>query len=183
MGVYRSSRLWRRRPLRDRCRPEADPQPSRWEWVFMPEAVRKPFCGPSGRKIDSNGTPHPHQRFAQAAPSILLLRANNHFERFHICGRLHERKRNLQVCIARSQVLTSVRPLMRPIICRGPVWEFADRIQITATRSRRSVKNWLADPVSHRLCAILSFRPPYASDASLRRCITPPRPEPGKPLL
>ena len=29
-----------------------------------PEAVRKPFCGPSGRKIDSNGTPHTHQRFA-----------------------------------------------------------------------------------------------------------------------
>src|SRR6266849_479598 len=88
-----------------------------------------------------------------------------------------------QVDIARSQVLTSVRPLMRSIICRGPVWEFADRIQITATRSRRSVKNWLADPVSHRLCAILSFRPPYASDASLRRGITPPRLEPGNPLF
>ena len=52
-------------------------------------------------------------------------------------------------CIARSQVLTSVRPLMRPIDGRGPVWEFADRIQITDTRSRRSVENWLADPVSH----------------------------------
>src|ERR1051325_7965462 len=87
-------------------------------------------------------------------------------DRFHICGRLRGRKRNLQVCMARSEVLTSVRPLMRPIICRGPVWEFADWIQITGTRSRRSVKNWLADPVSHRPCAILSFRPPYASDAS-----------------
>jgi putative CocE/NonD family hydrolase len=86
-------------------------------------------------------------------------------------------------CIARSQVLTSVRPLLRPMICRGPVWEFADRIQITATRSKRSVKNWLADPVSHRLCAILSFRPPYASDASCRKCVTSPRLEPGKPLL
>ena len=32
---------------------------------------------------------------------------------------------------------------------RGPVWEFADRVQITPTRSRRSVKNWLPDPVSH----------------------------------
>jgi hypothetical protein len=86
-------------------------------------------------------------------------------------------------CIARSRVLTSVRPLLRPIICRGPVWEFADRIQITATRSRRSVKNWLADPVSHRLCAILSFRPPYASDASCLRCVTPPRLELGIPAL
>src|SRR6266702_7076666 len=53
------------------------------EWRVSTEAVRKPFCGPSGRKIDSNGTPHTHQRFAEAAPSILLLRANNHFERFH----------------------------------------------------------------------------------------------------
>jgi hypothetical protein len=108
------------------------------------------------------------------------LAIGNHF---HICGRLRGRKRNLQVRIARSRVLTSVRPLMRPIICRGPVWEFADRIQITAPRSRRRVENWLADPVSHRLCAILSFRPPYASDASCRRCVTPPRLEPGIPLL
>src|ERR1051325_4668777 len=56
-------------------------------------------------------------------------------DRFHIWGRLRGRKRNLQVCMARSEVLTSVRPLMRPIICRGPVWEFADWIQITGTRS------------------------------------------------
>src|SRR5215470_17764403 len=69
-------------------------------------------------------------------------------ERFHICGRLRERKRNLRDCIARSRVLTSVRPLLRPLIRRGPVWEFADRVHITATRSRRSVKNWFPDPVS-----------------------------------
>jgi hypothetical protein len=54
-------------------------------------------------------------------------------------------RRNLRDCIARSRVLTSVRPLLRPFICRGPVWEFADRIQITVARSRPSVKNWLAD--------------------------------------
>ena len=65
------------------CRPTADPQPSPREPLLMPEAVRKPFRGPSGRKIDSNGTPHTHQRFAEATTSILLLRANNHFERFH----------------------------------------------------------------------------------------------------
>src|SRR6266571_8865141 len=66
----------------------------------MPEAVRKPFCGPSGRKIDSNGTPHTHQRFAEAAPSILLLRANNHFERFHtawpLCRHSHRRLRSAE---------------------------------------------------------------------------------------
>ena len=76
--------------------------------------------------------------------TLFLARA-----RFHICGRLRERKRNLRDYSARSQVLTSVRPLLRPFSCRGPVWEFADRVQITATRSRRGVKNWLADPVSH----------------------------------
>lgn len=36
---------------------------------------------------------------------------------------------------ARSRVLTSVRPLVRPFICRGPVWEFADRSQNTDARS------------------------------------------------
>jgi hypothetical protein len=68
---------------------------------------------------------------------------------FHICGRLRERKKNLRGGTARSQVLTSVRPVLRPLSCRGPVWEFADRVQITATRSRRRVRNWLPDPVSH----------------------------------
>jgi hypothetical protein len=35
---------------------------------------------------------------------------------------------------ARSRVLTSVRPLARPFMCRGPVWEFADRIQNSHAR-------------------------------------------------
>src|SRR6516225_9722538 len=85
--------------------------------------------------------------------------------RFHICGRLHKRKKNLRDCIARSQVLTSVRPLLRPFSCRGPVWEFADRVQITATRSKRSVKNWLSDPVSLTVRHTL-LSTSYASDAS-----------------
>src|SRR5262249_15003588 len=79
---------------------------------------------------------------------------------FHICGRLRERKKNLRDGSARSQVLTSVRPLLRPFSCRGPVWEFADRVQITATRSRRSVKNWLPDPVSHDCAPYFPFDPP-----------------------
>src|SRR6266702_442427 len=87
-------RASRRRSLTE---PIAGAQARRRELVFMPEAVRKPFCGPSGRKIDSNGTPHTHQRFAEAAPSILLLRANNHFERFHTAWP-HKRRRNLLRC-------------------------------------------------------------------------------------
>jgi hypothetical protein len=34
--------------------------------------------------------------------------------------------------------------------CRGPVWEFADRVQITEARSKHFAPNWLSDPVSHR---------------------------------
>src|SRR5262249_48452900 len=96
---------------------------------------------------------------------------------FHICGRLRERKKNFRDCTARSQVLTSVRPLRRPFSCRGPLWEFADRVQITATRSRRRVKNWLPDPVS------LTVRHTFLSPLlRLRRLLIaggfkPPRPE------
>src|SRR4051794_28607359 len=38
--------------------------------------------------------------------------------------------------VARSRVLTSVRPLARPLMCRGPVWEFGDRIQNSHARLR-----------------------------------------------
>ena len=47
------------------------------------EAVRKPFCGPSRRKIDSNRTRSTHQRFAEIATSILLLRMINGLQRFY----------------------------------------------------------------------------------------------------
>ena len=89
------------------------------------------------------------ERLAAGGAGFLPAGASEEGQRFHICGRLPERKKNLRDCIARSQVLTSVRPVLRPFSCRGPVWEFADRVQITPTRSRRRVKNWLPDPVSH----------------------------------
>src|SRR4051794_11986682 len=40
---------------------------------------------------------------------------------------------------ARRRVLTCVRPLMRRVSCRGPGWEFADRVQIKAAYSRYGV--------------------------------------------
>jgi len=52
------------------------------EVVFMPDAVRKPFCALSARKIDSNSMPHAYQRYAETASSILLLRPDNGSERF-----------------------------------------------------------------------------------------------------
>jgi hypothetical protein len=40
-------------------------------------------------------------------------------------------RENVGVVVARGRMLSSVRPLMRQEESRRPVWEFADRIQIT----------------------------------------------------
>src|SRR5919107_1213946 len=47
---------------------------------------------------------------------------------------------------ARCRVLTCVRPLMRRVSCRGPEWEFADRVQIKAAYSRYGVAHWFSRP-------------------------------------
>src|SRR4051812_24701797 len=47
---------------------------------------------------------------------------------------------------ARRRVLTCVRPLMRRVSCRGPGWEFADRVQIKAAYSRYGVAHWFSRP-------------------------------------
>ena len=69
-------------------------------------------------------------------------------------------RENVGIVVARGRMLSSVRPLMRQEHSRRPVWEFADRVQIT-----RSVleAQWKALVVPARLadcCAILSFRSP-----------------------
>src|SRR6185437_15891268 len=48
-----------------------------------------------------------------------------------ICGRPLSGKGNVGVVVARGRMLSSVRPLMRQEDSRRPVWEFADRVQIT----------------------------------------------------
>ena len=40
-------------------------------------------------------------------------------------------RENVEVVAARGRMLSSVRPLMRQDDSRRPVWEFADRVQIT----------------------------------------------------
>src|SRR4051812_37358040 len=47
---------------------------------------------------------------------------------------------------ARRRVLTCVRPLMRRVSCRGPGWEFADRVQIKAAYSWYGVAHWFSRP-------------------------------------
>jgi len=51
--------------------------------------------------------------------------------RHSICGRPLPGKGKRWVAVARGRMLSSVRPLMRQEDSRRPVWEFADRVQIT----------------------------------------------------
>jgi hypothetical protein len=44
----------------------------------------------------------------------------------------------------RGQVLTSVRPMLRLVTCRQPVWEFAERVQFNLARSRRVSMIWFS---------------------------------------
>jgi transposase len=79
-------------------------------------------------------------------------------------GRPRWSKKNLSASAARSRVLTCIRPLMRRVTCRRPVWEFADRIQNNLARSRRLSMNWFFRPRLCDRCAILSVRSSYAVD-------------------
>lgn len=56
-------------------------------------------------------------------------------------------------------MLTCVRPPMRRSTCRGPVWEFADRVQFNLARSRRASMIWFSRSRLVDRCAILSVRP------------------------
>lgn len=61
-----------------------------------------------------------------------------------MCGRPRWRKKNLLKSSERGRVLTCVRPLMRRSTCRGPVWEFAERVQFNLARSRRVSMIWFS---------------------------------------
>jgi hypothetical protein len=49
-------------------------------------AVSKPFCGSFGRKIDSDRMALANENFAEAASSILVLRADDCVLRFYTWG-------------------------------------------------------------------------------------------------
>src|SRR3954453_12335327 len=51
---------------------------------------------------------------------------------------------------------------------RGPVWEFADRVQITAAYSRYGVAHWLSRSRLADRCAMPSLRSPHALAAPAR---------------
>lgn len=56
----------------------------------------------------------------------------------------------------RGRVLTCVRPLMRRSTCRGPVWEFAERVQFNLACSRHVSMIWFSRSRLVDRCAILS---------------------------
>ena len=80
-------------------------------------------------------------------------------------GRPHGSKKNLSTGAAHSRVLTCIRPLLRRVSCRRPVWEFADQIQNNLARSRRSSMIWFFRSRLCDRCAIPSVRPSYAVDS------------------
>ncbi len=57
---------------------------------------------------------------------------------------------------ARSRVLTSVRPLVRLFVGRGPVWECEGWVQIIQTCSKHAVLSWFPQP---GLTTIAPYRP------------------------
>jgi hypothetical protein len=64
------------------------------------------------------------------------------------------------------------------VMCRGPVWEFADQVQIRAACSKHFVANWLPDPVSRPFAPYPPSDRPYAlDDPTITGEPMPPRPE------
>jgi len=84
-------------------------------------------------------------------------------------------RENVGIVVAHGRMLSSVRPSMRQEHSRRPVWEFADRVQITQACSKHCGKPWLSQPRLADCCAILSFRSPLRRRD--RSQPTPPRPE------
>jgi hypothetical protein len=63
-----------------------------------------------------------------AIPAALTRSSNN---RFPSVAAPFQARGNVGVVVARGRMLSSVRPVMRQEDSRRPVWEFADRVQIT----------------------------------------------------
>jgi hypothetical protein len=89
----------------------------------------------------------------------LTVKIVNVFE--DMCGRPRRCKKNLLKSSERGRVLTCVRPPMRRSTCRGPVWEFAERVQFNLARSRRVSIIWFSRSRLIDRCAILSVRPSH----------------------
>ena len=68
-----------------------------------------------------------------------------------ICGRPLQDRENVWIVAARGRMLSSVRPVMRQEDSRRPVWEFADRVQITHSVLEAQWKALVVPAPSRRL--------------------------------
>jgi hypothetical protein len=67
-------------------------------------------------------------------------------------------RENFRIVVARGRMPPSVRPSMRQEDSRRPVWEFADRVQITWACWKHAGTAWLSQPRLADWGAMLSFR-------------------------
>ena len=79
----------------------------------------------------------------------------------------------------RGRVLTCVRPLVRRVPCRGPVWEFVDQVQLNPARSRRVVTFWFS---RSRLSTVAPYPPSDLPTPRQPRRPGDPMPLPGPEL-
>ena len=94
----------------------------------------------------------------------------------NICGRPFLGKGKLQDCRGAWSDAAICPASGATANCRGPVWEFADRVQINAACSKHVVADWLSRSRLADRCAIPSFRSPLRPRD--RDQLTLPRPEP-----
>src|SRR5271166_5824706 len=71
-----------------------------------------------------------HRQTKGAATDMVDLTPPRHISTLPVDAPFQARE-NVGVVVARGRMLSSVRPLMRQEDSRRPVWEFADRVQIT----------------------------------------------------
>jgi hypothetical protein len=83
-----------------------------------------------------------------------------------MCGRPLWSKQNLGRRMACRSGADMCPASDAAVTCRGPVWEFADRVQNNLARSRRLSMNWLTRP---RLTTVAPYSP------STQPCSTAPR--------
>jgi hypothetical protein len=73
------------------------------------------------------------------------------WQRFPSVDAPFQARENVGVVVARGRMLSSVRPLMRQEDSRRPVWEFADRVQITHSVLEAQWKALVVPAPSRRL--------------------------------
>src|SRR5262252_5231439 len=76
------------------------------------------------------GSPH-RKAIAPRHPSVIGEASKSLRRSFSSVDAPFQARENVGIVAARGRMLSSVRPLMRQDDSRRPVWEFADRVQIT----------------------------------------------------